>query len=79
MTATVWQTQNVWRAASGRLLQQCTQLTMEELKNSVADKRFRMTATVWLNQNVLRAATGRLLQQCTQQRINSVGSKCMLY
>jgi hypothetical protein len=30
-------------AAKGRLLQQCTQLTMVELKNSVADKRFRMT------------------------------------
>jgi hypothetical protein len=35
-----------------------------ELKNSVADKRFRMTATVWLTQNVSRAATGPLLQQC---------------
>jgi ribosomal protein L35 len=52
---------------------------MAELKNSVADKRFRMTATVWLNQNVLRAATGRLLQQCNwfkmEELKNSVADK----
>ncbi len=64
MTAVVWLTQNVWRAATG--LQQCNQLTMEELTKNVAGMKFRMTATLWLTQNVWKAASARMLQQCNQ-------------